>query len=127
MITEPKLSDVFISYRAKIRRVVSRIVHPEDIDDIVQGIILTLDYEDSLYEIVNLGNNSPVTLLELVETIEAVVGKKAFIKKLPNQIGDVPITYANINKAQGLIGYNPTKNLKEGIYLFYEWYKSTKL
>lgn len=97
------------------------------IDDIVNGIILTLGYEDSLYEVINLGNENPVTLCELLETIEAVVGKKAIIKKLPDQIGDVPVTFANINKAQKLIGYSPKKNLKEGISLFYEWYKLSKL
>jgi UDP-glucuronate 4-epimerase len=94
------------------------------IDDIVNGIVGAIGYEDSNYEIFNLGNNNPVTLLELVEIIESVVGKKAILERLPIQIGDVPITYANIGKAQRLLGYQPTKNLKEGISSFYEWFKT---
>ena len=95
------------------------------IDDIVNGIIGVLDYEATNYEIFNLGNNHPISLSELVETIESVVGIKAVIERLPNQIGDVPITYANIDKAQNLLGYQPTTILKEGICSFYEWFKST--
>ena len=93
------------------------------IDDIINGIVGAINYEDSNYEIFNLGNNTPVTLIELVEIIESVVGKKAILERLPIQIGDVPITYANIEKAQRLLGYQPTKNLKEGISSFYEWFK----
>lgn len=93
------------------------------IDDIVSGIIATLNYEKSLYEIINLGNNRPVTLIKLVQIIEMVVGKKAIINKLPNQIGDVPKTYANIEKAENIIGYSPSIKLEEGISLFYQWFK----
>ena len=96
------------------------------VDDIVNGIVQTLAYEDSKYEIFNLGNNNPVSLLELVKTIELVVGKKAILQKLPQQQGDVPITYANIEKAQNLLNYQPITSLKEGITSFYEWFKYLK-
>lgn len=94
------------------------------IGDIVNGIVGALGYEDSNYEIFNLGNSSPISLLELVEIIELIVGKKAILERLPNQIGDVPMTYANIEKAQKFLAYQPTMSLKEGISSFYEWYKS---
>lgn len=94
------------------------------IDDIVNGIVGVIGYEDSNYEIFNLGNNNPVTLIELIAIIESVVGKKAILEKLPIQIGDVPITYANIEKAQRLLDYQTTKSLKEGISSFYEWLKT---
>lgn len=94
------------------------------IDDIVSGIVGAIGYEDSNYEIFNLGNNKPISLIELVKTIEAVVEKEAIINGLPNQIGDVPKTYACIEKAQKLLDYQPKMNLKEGISSFYEWYKT---
>lgn len=95
------------------------------IDDIVNGVVGALAYEDSEHEIFNLGNNNPISLIDLVTTIESVVAKKAIINRLPNQQGDVPITYASIDKAQKLLGYRPTTSLKEGISSFYEWYKTT--
>jgi len=94
------------------------------IADIVNGIIGAIEYEDSRYEIINLGNNNPVTLIDLVNTIELVVGKKAIINSLPNQAGDVPITYANIEKAQTLLDYKPTVKIKEGIEKFYDWFNT---
>jgi UDP-glucuronate 4-epimerase len=94
------------------------------IDDIINGIVSAIGYEDSNYEIINLGNNKPISLIELVKTIESVVKKKAIIERLPNQKGDVPITFANIEKAQNLLGYQPKTRPAEGIGLFYEWFKS---
>jgi UDP-glucuronate 4-epimerase len=93
------------------------------VDDIVNGIVSCLKYESSLYEIINLGNNSPVTLLELIQTIERVVGKKAIYNKLSVQMGDVPVTYANIDKAINILGYQPSVKLNDGISKFYEWLK----
>jgi len=95
------------------------------IDDIVNGIAGAIGYNDTIYEIINIGNNNPITLIELVNTIEAVIGKKAIINRLPNQPGDVPVTFASIVKAQKLLGYQPIQSLKEGICLFYEWFKTT--
>jgi len=93
------------------------------IDDIVNGIVRSLGYKESNYEIFNLGNNYPISLIELVQTIESVIGKKAIIKMLPNQKGDVPITFANIDKAQTILGYKPITNFNEGLRSFYEWFK----
>jgi UDP-glucuronate 4-epimerase len=91
------------------------------IDDFVEGYISALDKPQG-YEIFNLGNNSPVSLNEFINTVEEVVGKKAIINQMPMQPGDVEITYANISKAQKLLGYNPKTSIKEGLKKLYEWY-----
>lgn len=96
------------------------------VDDIVDGIIKALAYKASMYEIINLGNNQPVTLAELVSTIEKVSGKNAIIERLPEQPGDVPITYADITKAKRILNYNPETSLEDGIRSFYNWYISHK-
>jgi len=96
------------------------------IEDIVKGIVGAIEYEDSIFEIINLGNNNPVTLIELVNTIESIVNKKANINRKPNQTGDIPVTYANIEKAKKLLSYKPTRNLRDGISSFYEWFKTMK-
>jgi len=60
------------------------------------------------YEIYNLGGTGTISLAELVQTIEQVVGKKAIIVRQPDQPGDVPITFANIDRARAALGYEPT-------------------
>ena len=91
------------------------------IDDIVQGVIGALNYDKTNYEIINLGNSHAVSLAELVSTLETVLDKKAIINKLPEQPGDVPITFSDISKAKELINYLPTTSLKDGIVRFKEW------
>lgn len=90
------------------------------VQDTVDGILAAL-HHDCRYEVFNLGNSSPVDLLTLIRTIEGALGKKADIRWLPNQPGDVPITYADISKAQRLLGYSPRVTLTEGIRRFVEW------
>lgn len=89
--------------------------------DTVQGIMGALAY-DCAFDVFNLGNSAPVKLIDLVQTIEAALGKKAEIEWLPDQPGDVPITYADISKAQKLLGYNPQTSFREGIDRFLSWY-----
>ena len=96
------------------------------IEDIVTGICDAMEYSDSGYEIVNLGNNEPVKLLQLITMLEKVLGKKAIVNKLPRQAGDVPITYANIDKARKLFGYQPKTNLHTGLQRFVSWFKEQK-
>ncbi|MDB2506947.1 GDP-mannose 4,6-dehydratase [Opitutales bacterium] len=91
------------------------------IEDILSGIIGALHYDQSNYEVINLGNDHTVTLSELIATIEAVLGKKAEINRLPEQPGDVPQTWADITKAAALFGYKPNTALKQGIEKFVEW------
>ena len=92
------------------------------VDDIVQGIIAAMDYTGSDFEIINIGNHRTVTLTELIEAVETTCGKKAVINRLPEQPGDVPRTYADINKAQTLLNYSPSTELNEGLEQFYKWY-----
>lgn len=98
------------------------------IDDIVNGIISAVSYvcnNTKIYEIINLGNNSPISLMEMIHTIEKFTGKQAKLKKLPMQLGDVDKTYADISKAKRLLGYNPQTSFEKGICNFVNWYKKT--
>ena len=92
------------------------------VEDIVAGILAAVEYDKSPYEIINLGNNRTVSLSEMIATIEDSFGQKAIINRLPMQAGDVPRTFANISKAQELLGYNPTTNFEEGIEKFKDWF-----
>ena len=94
------------------------------VDDIVKGLIGALNYDKTNYEIINLGNSHAVSLADLVSTLETVLDKKAIINKLPEQPGDVPITFSNISKAKELINYSPTTSLKDGVVKFKEWLTS---
>jgi UDP-glucuronate 4-epimerase len=92
------------------------------VDDIIQGVMACLSYEGQLCDVFNLGESQTTTLTELIRAIEGTLGKKAVINKLPEQPGDVPLTYADISKARERLGYNPTTKIKEGIPKFVEWY-----
>lgn len=92
------------------------------IDDIVDGIISAL-HADTGFEIINLGNNTPVMLNNLIKTIETALGKKASIIEKPEQQGDVPITYANLTKAKRLLQYEPKTSLADGIQKTVKWYE----
>ena len=94
------------------------------IADIVEGILGSLHYQGSNYEVINLGNDQTVTLSEMIETIEEVVGKKAIIDRQPEQPGDVPQTWADVTKAGELFGYKPTISFKDGVTEFYKCQKA---
>lgn len=99
------------------------------IDDIVCGIIKACEYNmrnKDVYEILNIGNSKPIKLKEMIETIGNVLQVEPKIKLLPMQPGDVNITYANIEKARRLIGYEPKTTFKEGITNFINWYKENR-
>lgn len=91
------------------------------IADTVQGIYNALHYTRTQYEVFNLGNHQTVSLSEMIATLEDVMEKKAVIQQLPEQMGDVPITYADISKAQLLLNYMPKVNFKEGVINFKKW------
>lgn len=93
--------------------------------DIVEGIIACLG-KDFGFEIINLGNSSPISLKKFVSVAEKVVGKKAIIKRLPMQNGDVTRTYADISKAKKLIGYSPQTNIEKGMKKVFEWYQKER-
>ncbi len=92
------------------------------VGDFVEGFVSALDKKFG-YEIFNLGNNTPVSLNEFIQTIEDITNKKAIINQMGMQPGDVDITYADISKAKSLLDYNPKTNISEGLTKFYEWYK----
>ena len=95
------------------------------IDDIISGIINCINtIKENQSKIYNLGNNKPILLNDFISTCEEVVGKNAEVINLPNQTGDVPITYANISQAQKDLGYNPKTQLKEGLFKTYQWLKT---
>jgi UDP-glucuronate 4-epimerase len=94
------------------------------VDDIVDGVVRTIDYNESKFEIINLASSNRISLMNLVNTLEEVVGKQAIIKHIEEQPGDVRITYGDITKANRLLGYAPSVDIKEGIGKFYEWYKT---
>jgi UDP-glucuronate 4-epimerase len=91
------------------------------VKDIVQGIIQAMSYEESDSEIFNLGSQHPYQLLELIEGIEKVTGIKANVNHIEMQEGDVPKTYANIEKAKSILGYKVNTDLEEGIRAFLDW------
>lgn len=96
------------------------------IDDIIQGMMACLTYEGERCDVFNLGESQTTTLSELIEHIETALGKKAVINRMPEQPGDVPLTYADISKPRALLGYNPTTKIREGIPKFVEWFLDTQ-
>lgn len=97
------------------------------ISDTVFGICKTMEYlmsHNNVFETINLGNNHPVSLSQLVEKIAQATETTPRIERLPMQPGDVNITFASIEKAEKLLGYKPGVSLEEGLKSFVEWYKN---
>lgn len=97
------------------------------ISDTVSGICSGVDYlltNNGVYETINLGNNTPVKLTALIDTIYTQMGKVPNVVQVPMQEGDVDITYADISRAKSLIGYAPKVSFEEGISRFIEWEQS---
>ena len=118
------------------------------IDDIVEGVVrvtdnipllckegkgevdrdlphLTSPYkgEESCYRLYNIGNHSPVDLMDFIASIENALGKKAKFNFLPMQPGDVAATYADVNDLMRDVGFSPSTPVQEGIRKFVDWYK----
>jgi len=99
------------------------------IEDIVDGVIKSCDYvmnNENVYEILNIGNSSPTSLLEMINTIGKNLGIEPKINKLPMQPGDVDRTFADISKAKVLLGYEPKISFEQGIRNFVNWYQENK-
>ncbi|MFD4930163.1 NAD-dependent epimerase [Peribacillus butanolivorans] len=109
------------------------------IDDIVEGIIRLLDnppiYNETWdranpdpsssyapYKIYNIGNNNPIKLMDFINTLENLIGKKARIEFLPMQPGDVKETYADISDLHADVGFYPATTVEEGLTQFVNWY-----
>ncbi|MCK6373783.1 MAG: NAD-dependent epimerase [Zoogloea sp.] len=111
------------------------------VDDIVQGVIKTLDHtaepdasynadapnpstSNAPFRVFNIGNNNPVELMSFIEAIENAVGKQAEKNFMPLQDGDVPATYANTDALNAWTGFVPATPVPVGIGRFVEWYRS---
>ena len=111
------------------------------VDDIVEGVIRVADNiptgnpnwsgdhpdpatSKAPYKIYNIGNNQPVELLHLIETLEKCLGKKAEKNFLPMQPGDVPATYADVDDLIRDVGFKPATPIETGVARFVEWYRS---
>ena len=111
------------------------------VDDIVEGVIRTLDQPASInphwdsnspdpatslapWRVYNIGNSSPVELIDYIDAIENALGKKAIKKLLPLQPGDVPDTYANVDDLVQQFNYKPATTVQDGIQRFVDWYRN---
>ncbi len=93
------------------------------VDDIVAGLTAALDTPLG-YEIINLGRGEPVRLGDFVTIIEGLVGKEARIRSVPAPPSEPPRTFASIEKARRLLGYNPHVSIKEGLVHTWAWYQT---
>lgn len=109
------------------------------VDDIVGGITRVLDHtplpakenitdpsvsKTAPYKIYNIGNSSPVRLMDFIEAIETKLGIEAIKELLPMQPGDVPMTWADTSDLKANLDYRPDTPIKEGVSKFIDWYKS---
>lgn len=96
------------------------------VDDIVSGVVAALDARLP-FEIINLGNGRPIENIRFVRRIEELVGEKAIIENVPTPPSEPFQTYADISRAQTLLGYEPTTPVEEGLAHFVEWYRNEGL
>lgn len=99
------------------------------IDDIIQGTMAALrgpSRTGGLFDVFNLGESETIQLKDLIAAIEAALGKKAKINRLPEQPGDMPLTCADISKARKLLGYNPKTKFGDGLPKFVDWFLKSR-
>jgi UDP-glucuronate 4-epimerase len=95
------------------------------IDDIIAGVRAAINYDQSKYEVINLGESRTVELHELISLLEKALDRHAEIDRQPLQPGDVSQTFADISKARRLLGYNPQTQIEKGIERFVEWFRES--
>ena len=110
------------------------------IDDIVEGVVRVLDRpakpnpdwsgehpdpgtSSAPYRVYNIGNNNPVELMTLIETLERALGRKAEKNLLPIQPGDVPATWADVDALSRAVGFKPETPIEVGVQRFVDWYR----
>jgi UDP-glucuronate 4-epimerase len=100
------------------------------IDDIVEGVVrLTLSARPDgapAHEVFNIGNHTPVTVLEFIKTLSELMGRQPELQFLPMQPGDVPVTCADIDKLHSRVGFQPSTSLRDGLARFVEWFDAWK-
>jgi UDP-glucuronate 4-epimerase len=111
------------------------------IDDVVEGVGRALDripgpssawngasprpdISSAPYRIYNIGNCSPVRLMDFIQAIERELGRKAEVRLLPLQPGDVPMTVADVRELEQDIGFRPATTVPDGIHAFVQWYRA---
>ena len=109
------------------------------IDDIIEGVFRVMQkpaepnnnfdsnnpdpaFSSAPYRLFNIGNSSPVKLLDFIDALEEALNKKADKKMMPIQPGDVPATWADVKELTDLTGYKPNTNIKDGVEKFVKWY-----
>jgi len=95
--------------------------------DIVDGIMRSISYDKSMYEVINLASCRTISLADMISSIEKIFGKKAKINWLPEQAGDVPQTYGDIDKANELLGYEPRSSFEQGLEEFKAWIEQSSV
>jgi UDP-glucuronate 4-epimerase len=104
------------------------------IDDVVEGVVRMLKKPpvgprgsqsgpSPLFRLYNIGNGEPVELMRLLQVLEQRIGKKAIVNSLPMQPGDMPQTYADIDRLSAVTGYRPRVAIEEGVNRFVDWYR----
>ena len=93
------------------------------VDDVVNGMISAMYYDQSWYEEINLGGNEPTELNQVIQFIETLCGQQAIIHRCAEQPGDLPFTHGDLSKAARLLNYKPRVSLADGLSRFYTWYK----
>jgi UDP-glucuronate 4-epimerase len=107
------------------------------VDDIATGTLAALHYLTTdhrrqtavggpVFEIINLGSDQPVMLMEAIRLVEELVGKKAQIEFRPRHPADVPATWADIGKAEWLLGWRPQTPFRDGVARLVEWYQENR-
>jgi len=94
----------------------------DDIGDVILNVLNT----DFGFEIFNIGSSRPIELMYLISLIEKELDRKAKIRHLPPQLGDSPVTYADITRAERMLKFKPKVSIEEGIKKFIDWYKEEK-
>lgn len=97
------------------------------IDDIVDGTVAALDKQNGAFNVYNLGGSNPVLLRELIEAIGRAIGIPVRLDQQPWQPGDVPVTFADVSRAEEDLGYRPKVALQEGLERFVGWYREQDL
>lgn len=95
--------------------------------DVISGIVAALNYEGSRYEVINLGNDRTVSLIEMIDGLGAALGVRPRLHMLPEQPGDVPQTWADVSKARRLLAYQPQVSFQEGLQRFTQWFRKSAL
>jgi UDP-glucuronate 4-epimerase len=93
------------------------------VDDVVSGVVAAVDHRLG-YEVINIGRGEPVLLADFIKSFEKLAGKKAPMTSESMMKADVSYTFASIDKAKSLLGYDPKVSVDEGAQRFYDWYRS---